>query len=99
MISFLLRRLAGFVVTLIAASLVVFVVLEVLPGDPAQVMLGTDASPDTVAALRAQLGLDRPAPQRYLAWVAGLLTGDLGQSYTYKVPVGELVRDRLAVTL
>jgi peptide/nickel transport system permease protein len=99
MISFLLRRLAGFVVTLIAASLVVFVVLEVLPGDPAQVMLGTDASPDTVAALRRQLGLERPAPQRYVAWVGGLLAGDLGDSYTYKVPVGELIGDRLAITV
>jgi peptide/nickel transport system permease protein len=99
MISFLLRRSAGFVVTLLAASLVVFVALEVLPGDPAQVMLGTDASADTVAALRAQLGLDRPAPLRYLAWVGGLLTGDLGTSYTYHVPVGELVGDRLAITV
>src|SRR4051794_10993803 len=99
MISFLLRRGAGFAATLVAASLVVFVVLEVLPGDPAQVMLGTDASPDTVAALRAQLGLDRPAPLRYLAWVGGLLTGDLGTSYTYHVPVGELVGDRLAITV
>jgi peptide/nickel transport system permease protein len=99
MISFLLRRGAGFAATLIAASLVVFIVLEVLPGDPAQVMLGTDASPDTVAALRAQLGLDRPAPQRYLAWVGGLVTGELGLSYTYKVPVAELIGDRLAITL
>jgi peptide/nickel transport system permease protein len=99
MIAFLLKRLAGFIATLAAASVVVFLVLEVLPGDPAEVMLGTEARPEQVAALRAELGLDRPAPERYLAWVGGMLRGDLGRSYTYQVPVAELIGDRLVVTV
>jgi peptide/nickel transport system permease protein len=99
MTGFLLRRGLGLVVTLLAASLVVFIMLEVLPGDPAQVMLGTDASPDTVAALRQLLGLDRPAPERYVAWIGGLVSGELGTSYTYRVPVAELIGDRLAITV
>jgi peptide/nickel transport system permease protein len=99
MIAVLLRRLVGLAATLVAASLVVFVVLEVLPGDAAQVMLGTEASPDTVAALRKELALDRPAAERYLAWVGGLATGELGTSYTYRVPVKELIGDRLVITV
>jgi peptide/nickel transport system permease protein len=99
MLAYLVRRCAGFLATLVAASLVVFTVREVLPGDPAQIMLGTQASPESLAALHAELGLDRPALQRYLAWVGGILAGDLGQSYTYRVPVAELVGERLLVTL
>ena len=95
----LLRRLATLALTLLATSLVVFVVLEILPGDPAAVMLGVGAQPDTMAALRAELGLDRPAALRYLTWLGGMLTGDFGRSYTYGVPVAELVRERLAVSL
>lgn len=98
MLSFLARRLVAAAATLAAASVVVFVVLEVLPGDPALLMLGTEARPDTLTALREQMGLDRPAPVRYLAWISGLLTGDLGRSLTYGLPVGELVADRFAVT-
>ena len=97
--QFLLQRLVAFVATLVAASLVVFLVLEVLPGDPALVMLGTEALPETLAALREKLGLERPAPERYLSWVGGLLRGDLGVSYTYNVPVSELVVERLFVTV
>jgi peptide/nickel transport system permease protein len=98
MTSFLGRRLLTLGLTLWLASLVVFVVLEVLPGDPALLMLGVDARPDTLAALRAQMGLDQPAPVRYLAWTGGLLTGNLGTSHTYGVPVADLIRDRLVVT-
>jgi len=99
MMVFLLQRFAGFLVTVLAATLVVFVVLEVLPGDPARVVLGVEAQPESVKALRAELGLDRPAAVRYLAWIGGLVRGDLGLSYTYRVPVAELVGERLAVTV
>jgi peptide/nickel transport system permease protein len=95
----LVRRLLALVLTLVAASMVVFTVLEVLPGDPAAVMLGVGAQPDTLQALRAELGLDRPVLIRYLAWIGDLLRGDLGRSYTYDVPVAELVLERLAVSL
>jgi peptide/nickel transport system permease protein len=99
MMVFLLKRFAGFLATVLAATLVVFVVLEVLPGDPARVMLGVEAQPETVRALRVELGLDRPAAARYLAWIGGFARGDLGLSYTYRVPVAELVGERLAVTV
>ncbi len=99
MLSFAIRRLLGLVLTLLAAALVVFIVLEVLPGDPAAVMLGVQATPETLAALRAEYGLDRPASVRFLAWIGGLVTGDLGISYTYRVPVGGLIAERLAVTV
>lgn len=99
MLAFALRRFAALLVTLVVASAVVFTAMEVLPGDPAQVMLGTQARPDTLAALRLQLGLDRPAPERYLEWAAGMLHGDLGKSYTYSTPVAELVRERVQVSL
>jgi len=95
----LLRRFATLLLTLLAATLVVFVVLELLPGDPAAVILGTGAREDTLAALRAQLGLDRPPLERYLDWLWGLLQGRLGQSYTYGVPVAQLIAERAVVSL
>jgi peptide/nickel transport system permease protein len=95
----LLRRLSTMLLTLLAATAVVFVVLEVLPGDPASVILGTGARADTLAALRAQLGLDRPPLERYLAWVGGLARGELGASYTYGVPVAQLIAERSVVSL
>jgi peptide/nickel transport system permease protein len=94
-----LHRLAALVVTLLAASVIVFLVLSVLPGDPAALILGTSARPDTLAALRDQMGLDRPVWVRYLAWIWGLARGDFGVSVTYNVPVAELIRERVMVTL
>ncbi len=99
MLTHVTRRLASLLLTLAACSLVVFLVLEVLPGDVAEVMLGTEAREDTLAALRRQLGLDRSPLERYLAWVGGALAGDLGMSYAYGVPVAELLGQRLAVTV
>src|SRR5690349_17539973 len=99
MIGFLGRRLLSLGLTLWLASLVVFVVLEVLPGNPALLMLGVDARPDTLAALRAEMGLDQPAWVRYLAWVGGLLTGNMGVSHTYGVGVAGLIADRMVVTV
>ncbi len=99
MTSFLLRRLLILLATLLAASLVVFAVLQILPGDPAAIMLGTGARPDTLAALRHRLGLDAPLILRYLHWIVGMLTGDFGVSYTYSVPVRQLVAERVMVSL
>jgi peptide/nickel transport system permease protein len=99
MLAFVVRRVVSLVVTLLAAALVVFIVLEILPGDPAAVMLGVQATPETLAALRAEYGLDRPVPVRFAQWIAGLMTGDLGTSYTYRVPVATLILERLAVTV
>ena len=76
-----------------------FVVVQVVPGDPVRYMMGLQADPQNVAAMRHQLGLDAPAIERYLHWVAGLLRGDFGTSYTYRVPVGTLIAERLQVSL
>ena len=96
---FLLKRFATLIGTLIGASVVVFLVLEILPGDTALILMGPDASPDAVRALATKLGLDHPPLKRYFSWIGGLLTGDLGLSYTYSSPVAELVLERLAVTV
>ncbi len=96
---FLAKRLVTFLATLFAASVLVFLALEILPGDPALLILGIDASPETVETLREQMGLNRPALTRYLSWIGGLLSGDLGISYTYKVPVWELLGARLEITV
>jgi peptide/nickel transport system permease protein len=97
--SYILRRVVALVAALAGAALVIFVALEILPGDPAAVTLGLNAAPEALAALRLEMGLDKPAPVRFLAWVGGLLTGDLGLSYTYRVPVSQLIGERMLVTL
>ncbi len=99
MLLFLLRRAATFAATLLVASLVVFAVLEILPGNPAQVMLGDTATPESIAALEARLGLDRPAWSRYATWAGGLLRGESGLSYAYDTPTFELIAERLQVSL
>lgn len=93
-----LRRLGIFLVSLLGASLLVFWITQALPGDVAQALLGTDATPEDVAALRAQLGLDRPLPVQYLSWLAGLFRGNFGTSLLNHRPVLELLAPRLAVT-
>ena len=99
MLLFLLRRAATFFATLVVASLVVFAVLELLPGSPAQVMLGDTATAESLAALEARLGLDRPAWSRYATWAGGLLRGDSALSYAYDTPTFELIAERLQVSL
>ena len=73
--------------------------LEVLPGDPALVILGVDAPDTAVEALREKLGLNRPAAERYFDWISHFLRGELGVSYTYSVPVAELLQERLFITI
>ncbi len=99
MIRYAAGRLVSLAVSLLVASLVIFMVIEVAPGDPASFMLGTGARPDTVAALRTELGLDMSKPARYLSWVSGMLRGDFGTSYTYRTPVAGMIADRMWVSL
>lgn len=99
MLGYALKRLTSLAVSLLVASLVIFLVVEVAPGDPASYMLGMNAQPDTVAALRSELGLDLPKWQRYLSWLGGMLSGDFGTSYTYRTPVAEMVAERITVSL
>ena len=99
MIRFALGRLVSLTASLIVASIVIFAVVEVIPGDPAAFMLGVNARPDTIAALRAEMGLDEPLIARYAAWVGGMVQGDFGMSWTYKTPVATLIADRIWVSL
>jgi peptide/nickel transport system permease protein len=96
---FLLKRLATLALTLVVASGVVFAVLELLPGNAAEVILGDTATPESLAALRAKLGLDQPPLQRYAQWTSGLLRGQTALSTSYDTPTGELIAQRLQVTL
>lgn len=96
---YLARRLVAFAVTLFAVSVLVFVVIRVLPGDPALLIMGAEASPEAAAALRRAMGLDRPLAVQYVEWLHGAARGDLGRSIQYDVPVGGLILSRLRVTL
>ncbi|MBL4872481.1 MAG: ABC transporter permease [Rhodobacteraceae bacterium] len=99
MLRYSLKRLLSLGLSLLAASAVIFLAIEVVPGDPASYMLGINAQPDTVAALRAELGLNVSAMERYITWVTGMLTGDFGVSYTYRTPVVDMIGDRILISL
>ena len=94
-----LARAASLAVTLLAATIVIFVLMEIVPGDPAAYMMGVHATPEALAILHRQLGLDVPSWERYWRWLSGMLHGDFGWSYTYHVPVSTLVAGRIAVSL
>ena len=99
MLRYLFRRTISLGLSLLIASALIFSVVELVPGDPASFMLGTGAQPETVAALRAQMGLDQPLPLRYAAWLGGLARGDFGTSFTYKTPIAGLIAERMQVSL
>ncbi len=99
MLRYAATRFLSLTVSLAIASVVIFVTLSVVPGDPAAYMLGLNASPETVSALRTELGLDAGPMARYFHWVGGMLAGDLGVSYTYRTPVSGMVLDRMQVSL
>jgi peptide/nickel transport system permease protein len=94
-----IRRSLMSIVTLLLVSLIIFSMLEVLPGDVASRILGRDATAETLAQLRVELGLDRAAPVRYLAWLGGLVTGDLGQSLASSRPASEILAPRIFNTV
>ena len=96
---FFVKRVLTLLATLMGASLVVFGVLEILPGNAAQILMGPDADPEAVRELATRLGLDQPAVTRYGHWIGGLLTGDMGTSHAYSSPVLELIQERLALTV
>lgn len=99
MFAYFVRRSFSMLLTLLATSALVFVVLDWLPGNAAQVLMGADADPQAVAALAEQLGLQHSAWQRYSQWLLGLAQGDWGESYAYSQPVLPLLLERLALTL
>lgn len=99
MIWFALQKILGLVATLLVAAAITFVALDLLPGDTARFILGINATPESVEALREQLGLNAPALQRFFGWLGGMLVGDFGVSYTQREPVAALIAGRLGVTL
>ena len=99
MLLYILKRLVSLGLSLVVASVVIFLAIEILPGDPAAFMLGVNAQEDTLAALRDQLGLNGSLWERYLSWVGGMLSGDFGMSYTYRTPVAGMIADRMWISL
>lgn len=96
--AYVASKLAGHAVTLSAATAVIFLLLQVVPGDPASYMMGLNASPEAVEALRQQMGLDGSMLHRYLGWIGGMFSGDFGVSYTYQSPVAGLIAERFQVS-
>lgn len=99
MTLYILKRLLSLLLSLAVASVIIFFVIEIAPGDPAAFMLGINAQPETLAALRTELGLDVSRVERYLTWISGMLVGDFGTSYTYRTPVAQMIADRMWVSL
>jgi peptide/nickel transport system permease protein len=99
MLSYTLRRLAMIVPVLLGLSVIVFLIMALIPGDPALAILGSFATPENVAQLRQDLGLDRSLPAQYFIWLGNLLHGDFGRSYSLNRPVLDEVLDRLGPTL
>ena len=96
---YLLQKTGGFVLTAVLVSLLTFLIVQVLPGDPARLMLGTEGSPEAYARLRDELNLDRSAPQRYLRWLVDFMQGQWGNSWRYSLPVRELVLGAFPLSL
>ncbi|MBN8491903.1 MAG: ABC transporter permease [Burkholderiales bacterium] len=99
MLNFLFRRLLSTIPVLLVVAVLVFLMLRLTPGDPAAVLAGDAASTEQIAQIRATLGLDRSVPEQFAIWFGHMLTGDLGQSYYYKMPVTTLIAQRLEPTL
>ena len=96
---YLVGRVASLVATLLVVSVVTFVVLRIIPGDPAQLILGADSPGDSLRALQHELGTDRPLPVQYVTWLDSVFRGELGVSLRHKLPVIDLIVERLPVTL
>jgi len=99
MTAYVLRRLAQAVPTVLLTSVLIFLILHLVPGDPAAVLAGSDAPPEVVEALRKEMGLDRSLPVQYFLWLSRVVRGDLGVSYVSKFPVWTLILRRLPATL
>jgi len=97
--KYALKRLVMLLLTMMLVCFLAFLAFDLISGNPAEVMLGTEATPERVAALERELGLDRPLLVRYGNWLAGFFTGNLGVSISYKQPVGELIAPKVGVTL
>src|ERR1700682_480112 len=99
MLSFLVKRVFQLIPTLFFVSIMIFSLQQLLPGDPALVMAGEERDPAVIAQIREQYRLDRPLPVQYVYWIKGVLSGDFGESLRIKVPVRELIAQKLPVTI
>ena len=97
--KYIAKKLFALIITLFIVSLLAFLAFQVIPGDPTTALLGTNATPDQVEALRSSLGLDRPVMERYIDWLVNFLHGDMGISYSYKMAVSEMISAKLPITL
>ena len=95
----ILKKTGSTLVTLLLVSFLVFLAFAVIPGDPAVSRLGTNATPQRLEALREEMGLNRPLLVRYFSWLQSFVTGDMGVSYSYGIPVGQMILDKLPITL
>lgn len=96
--KYVAKKFLTLIITLLIVSLLAFLAFQIIPGDPTTQMLGTEATDEAVVALRAELGLDKPVLVRYWNWLSGFVTGDFGISYSYQLPVSEMLADKLPVT-
>lgn len=97
--KFITKKMVGLIIALLIVSILAFLAFEIIPGDPARAILGIDATKSSVQALREEMGLNRPLPQRYGQWMLDFLKGDWGISYSYQLPVRELISDKLPITV
>ena len=97
--KYIAKKFVSLLLTLLLVSFLSFFAFSVIPGDAAKSQLGTEATPERIEALQKEMGLDRPVLERYASWVTGFFHGDLGTSYSYSMPVGELIRDKVPITI
>lgn len=97
--KYVMKKFIGLIGALLIVSMLTFLAFEVIPGDPARTLLGTQATESRVEALREEMGLNRPLPVRYVNWVADFLHGDMGTSYSYSQPVTELIGGKIPITI
>ena len=97
--KYVIRKITGLIIALLIVSMLTFLAFELIPGDPARALLGTEGTEEQVQALREEMGLNRPLPQRYAEWAGDFLHGDMGESYYYHKPVQELIGDKIPITI
>jgi peptide/nickel transport system permease protein len=97
--KFIIKKISGLIITLLIVSILAFLAFEVIPGDPARSILGTEATEGKVQALREEMGLNRPLPQRYGQWLINFVGGDMGTSYSYQISVKEMIGDKVPITI
>lgn len=97
--KYVIKKITGLIIALLIVSMLAFLAFEIIPGDPARTILGTEATESKVQALREEMGLNRPLPQRYGQWVTDFLKGDMGTSYYYQEPVSKMIGDKIPITI